>query len=245
MTVVSLKGHDIAPPPTHVAIIMDGNGRWAESRGLPRIAGHKRGADAVRCAVESAVANGVSYLTLFGFSSENWKRPLNEVTDLMGLLRQYLKSEINALDKQNIRFTMIGDRSRLSKDIVELIEAAEQQTEGNTRMTLIVALSYGGRAEIVAATRKIADQIAAGELKATDITESLFSSHLFAGDIPDPDLLIRTGGEKRVSNFLLWQLAYSELVFLDTLWPDFSEQHFESAVKEYHGRERRYGTTSG
>jgi len=243
MKAVSLTGSGSALPPAHVAIIMDGNGRWAQARGLPRIAGHKKGADAVRQAVESAVRQGISYLTLFGFSSENWKRPVDEVTDLMGLLRLYLKTEIAKLNQQNIRFLVIGDRQQLSADIVNLIVMAEQQTAGNTGLTLTIALSYGGRAEIVAATRQIAGDIAAGKLTPGEVDEELFSSRLFTAEIPDPDLLIRTSGEQRISNFLLWQLAYSELVFLEALWPDFSDEHFELAVKEYHGRERRFGTT--
>ncbi len=243
MKAVSLKDQGTTTPPNHVAIIMDGNGRWAQARGLPRIAGHKRGAESVRKSVESAVNQGISYLTLFGFSSENWKRPLDEVTDLMGLLRLYLKTEITKLDDQGVRFLVIGDRGKLSDDIVNLIETAERQTADNSRLTLVVALSYGGRAEIVQAARKIADDVSMGSLKASDINEDLFSSRLFTNGIPDPDLLIRTSGEQRISNFLLWQLAYTELVFIDTLWPDFSEEHFEYAVKEYQGRERRYGTT--
>ena len=243
MKAVSLKDQGTAPPPPHVAIIMDGNGRWAKAQGLPRIAGHKRGADAVRQTVESAVNQGISYLTLFGFSSENWNRPLEEVADLMGLLRLYLKTEIAALDKQGVRFHVIGDRTRLSDDINDLIASAENKTERNSRLTLTVALSYGGRAEIVSAARKIANEVASGELQESDIDEDLFASRLFTSGIPDPDLLIRTSGEQRISNFLLWQLAYTELVFVDTRWPDFSEEHFERAVREYHGRERRYGTT--
>jgi len=243
MKATSLKDRGTLPPPPHVAVIMDGNGRWAQARGLPRIAGHKRGADAVRRTVESAVDHGIRYLTLFGFSSENWKRPLDEVTDLMGLLRLYLKTEIAAIDKQGVRFLVIGDRTKLSKDINDLIEQAESQTKANTQLTLTIALSYGGRAEIVSAARKIAEDVGSGELQATDIDEDLFASRLFTNNIPDPDLLIRTSGEQRISNFLLWQLAYTELIFIDTLWPDFSEEHFERAVREYHGRERRFGAT--
>jgi undecaprenyl diphosphate synthase len=243
MKAVSLKEQGATPPPAHVAIIMDGNGRWAQSRGLPRIAGHKKGAESVKRSVESAVSQGISFLTLFGFSSENWKRPLAEVTDLMGLLRLYLKTEIATLNKQGVRFLVIGDRSRLSDDIIELIEVAEQKTVGNARLTLTVALSYGGRAEIVSAAHKIAEDAIAGNIQPSDIDEDLFSGKLFTTEIPDPDLLIRTSGEQRISNFLLWQLAYTELVFIDTLWPDFSEEHFETAVKEYQGRERRFGTT--
>ncbi len=243
MKAVSLKDQHTPSPPTHVAIIMDGNGRWAQARGLPRIAGHKRGADAVRRSVKSAVRQGISHLTLFGFSSENWKRPLEEVTDLMGLLRLYLKTEITALNKQGVRFLVIGDRNKLSSDIIDLIESAERQTQENSCLTLTIALSYGGRAEIVSAARKIADRVSAGELSLCDVDEDQFSSALFTAGMPDPDLLIRTSGEQRISNFLLWQLAYAELVFIDTLWPDFSDEHFEHAVKEFQGRERRYGTT--
>ena len=243
MKALSLKDDVAPPPPTHVAIIMDGNGRWAQARGLPRVAGHKRGADSVKRAVECAAKQGVSYLTMFGFSSENWKRPAAEVSDLMGLLRLYLKTEIAVLDKQGVCFKVIGDRSALADDIVDLIEMSERQTAHNTRLILTIALSYGGRAEIVSASQKIAEAVKSGDLNVSDIDEALFSSRLFTEEIPDPDLLIRTSGEQRISNFLLWQLAYTELVFLDTLWPDFSEEHFELALKEYQGRERRYGTT--
>lgn len=243
MKAISLERQGGETTPTHVAIIMDGNGRWAQSRGLPRIAGHKVGAEAVRRAIESAIGNGVSYLTLFGFSSENWKRPDDEVTDLMGLLRLYLRTEIDELHAQGVRLLVIGDRTRLSDDIVELIDAGERKTADNTRLTLTVALSYGGRAEIVRAARKIAEDSRDGVIETAQIDEDLFSSRLFTADIPDPDLLIRTSGEKRISNFLLWQLAYSELVFIDTYWPDFRAEHFEQAIKEYLGRERRYGST--
>ena len=232
-------------PPVHVAIIMDGNGRWAEARGLPRSAGHQRGAEAVKKALKSAVSLGVSYLTLFGFSSENWKRPESEINDLMGLLRFYIKKEIKELNSEGIRFRVIGDRSRLEKDIVSLIEDAEALTEGNGRLTLTVALSYGGRAEITTAARKIAENVMAGSLDIEDINEEEFSKYLYTADIPDPDVLIRTSGEERISNFLLWQLAYSELVFIDSLWPDFSHEDLENAVKEFHSRERRYGATGG
>jgi len=232
-------------PPVHVAIIMDGNGRWAEARGLPRSAGHQRGAEAVKKALKSAVSLGVSYLTLFGFSSENWKRPESEINDLMGLLRFYIKKEIKELNSEGIRFRVIGDRSRLENDIVSLIEDAEALTEGNGRLTLTVALSYGGRAEITTAARKIAENVMAGSLDIEDINEEEFSKYLYTADIPDPDVLIRTSGEERISNFLLWQLAYSELVFIDSLWPDFSHEDLENAVKEFHSRERRYGATGG
>jgi len=230
-------------PPTHVAIIMDGNGRWALSRGLPRTAGHRRGAEAVRTAVRTAAKLDVRYLTLYGFSSENWKRPVSEVNDLMGLLRYYLRSEIAELHKEGVRLRVIGERERLDPDIVAMIEDAEGRTAENRRLTLTVALSYGGRTEITAAARRLAADVASGKLKPEDIDEAAFAARLFTADMPDPDLLIRTSGEKRISNFLLWQLAYAEFVFVDTLWPDFSESDFENAIREYQGRERRYGAT--
>ena len=233
------------PPPRHIAIIMDGNGRWAEARGLPRIAGHKRGAEAVRKTVEAAAKAGVSYLTLFGFSSENWKRPEREVGDLMGLLRLYLKSEINELKKNGIRLMVIGNRSRFDPDIVAMIENAESETKNGARLTLVLALSYGGRQEIVAATRSLAARAVAGEIDPDAIDDEIFAGHLNTAALPDPDLLIRTSGEQRVSNFLLWQLAYTELVFTDVLWPDFGAEDLAAAIGEYNSRERRYGATAG
>jgi len=235
---------EIVDPPTHVAIIMDGNGRWARSRGLPRTAGHRRGAESVRRAVENARALGVSYLTLYGFSSENWKRPATEVDDLMGLLRFYLRSEIDALSRNGVRVRVIGERERLPGDIVDLIDDAERITADNTALTLIVALSYGSRAEIVRAAAGLARACADGEIDPGRIDERAFEQRLFTADIPDPDLVIRTSGEQRLSNFLLWQCAYAELVFTDTLWPDFGREDFEMAVQEFQRRERRYGTAS-
>jgi undecaprenyl diphosphate synthase len=245
MKALSLQTDALPSVPIHVAIIMDGNGRWAKARGLPRTAGHQRGADAVKNVVKAAISMGVSYLTLFGFSSENWKRPESEIKDLMGLLRFYLKSEIDELNREGIRFRVIGERERLAQDIVKLIDDAEGMTSANTRLTLTVALSYGGRAEITAAMRRMAEMVADGNLRAEDIDEAVIRRHLFTADIPDPDLLIRTSGEKRISNFMLWQLAYSELVFTATLWPEFSGKDFQDAVREYLGRERRYGATGG
>ena len=230
--------------PSHVAIIMDGNGRWAQARGLPRIEGHRRGAQSVRTAVECSVKFGVRYLTLYGFSSENWKRPTQEVEDLMGLLRRYLLSEIAELHKNGVRLRVIGDRIELSADIVTLIEEGEASTAGNDKLDLIVALSYGGRSEIVSATRQIAKKVEEGHLASSAIDNCILEAHLETANIPDPDLLIRTSGEQRISNFLLWQIAYSELVFLDTLWPDFSEKDFLSALNEYQRRERRFGATA-
>ena len=232
-------------PPAHVAIIMDGNGRWAKARGLPRIAGHRRGAESVRRTVVAAAELGISYLTLFGFSSENWKRPSDEIDDLMGLLRVYLRGEIAEMHQKGVRVRIIGDRSRLAPDIVTLIVNAEELTRNNTRLTLIVALSYGGRHDIVQAAQRLAAEAAAGRLKPDAIDETLFADHLFTAGIPDPDLLIRTSGEQRISNFLLWQSAYTELVFIDTLWPDFGASDLEKAVREFHGRDRRYGTSVG
>lgn len=234
---------DTLTPPTHVGIIMDGNGRWAQSRGMPRIAGHRKGADSVRVAVSTSVELGIRYLTLYGFSMENWKRPMAEVTALMGLLRLYLRQEIDELDEKGVRLRFIGERSRLAPDIVGLINDAEKRTEGNKKLDLIVALSYGARQEITAAARTLAQMVLEGDLALDDIDERLMSQNLATAGIPDLDLVIRTSGEKRVSNFLLWQLAYAELIFVDTLWPDFSSGDLREAVNEFHRRERRYGAT--
>ena len=230
-------------PPTHVAVIMDGNGRWAQARGLPRIAGHLNGAEAVRRIVESATKHGVRYLTLFGFSSENWKRPAEEIEELMGLLRRYLRSEVAELHQNGIRLRIIGERDGLGLDTVKLIEDCERRTAGNTNLDLILALNYGGRAELVRTARNLAEKVAAGQLASEEIDENTFVSHLSTAGIPDPDLLIRTSGEKRISNFLLWQLAYSEFIFLETLWPDFMQEDFTRALAEFQQRERRYGAT--
>jgi undecaprenyl diphosphate synthase len=231
--------------PRHIAIIMDGNGRWAQARGLPRIAGHRQGAEAVRRTVRCAGELGIPYLTLFGFSSENWKRPLAEIDDLMGLLRHYLRGEIAELHKNGVRLRVIGDRERLAPDIVTLIANAEELTRENSGVNLTIALSYGGRAEIVAVVRALAAKAAAGQLPADEIDEAVISRHLFTADIPDPDLLIRTSGEQRISNFLLWQCAYSELVFTKTLWPDFGQADLEQAIADFGCRERRYGASIG
>jgi len=233
------------PLPRHIAIIMDGNGRWARARGLPRIAGHRRGAEAVRRTVTAAAELGIRYLTLFGFSSENWKRPLAEVDDLMGLLRHYLRGEIAELHRNNVRLRVIGDRGRLASDIVTLIANAEALTRDNGGVNLTIALSYGGRDEIVTAVRSLAARAAEGTLSPEAIDELAISRHLFTAEIPDPDLLIRTSGEQRISNFLLWQCAYSELVFTKTLWPDFGQAELEAAIADYGGRERRYGASIG
>jgi undecaprenyl diphosphate synthase len=224
---------------------MDGNGRWAKLRGLPRTAGHRRGVEAVRETVKAAVDLGIGYLTLYGFSSENWNRPPPEVDDLMGLLRFYLRSEIAELHRQGVRLRSIGDRARLAPDIVRLIEEAEERTRGNAKLNLTIALSYGGRNEILRAMRLIAADVAAGRLAADAVDESALEARLFTHGLPDPDLVIRTSGEQRISNFLLWQSAYSELVFDDCLWPDFGRENLRRAVEEFQRRERRYGTAVG
>lgn len=231
--------------PLHVAVIMDGNGRWARARGMPRSLGHREGAKAVRRAVEAACELGVGYLTLFGFSSENWSRPAQEIGDLMDLLRFYLRREIADLHNDGIRFRVIGDRSRLSPDIVTLIENGERLTAGNTRMVLTVALSYGGRRELTGVVQRIAEAVAAGRLDPAAIDEDVVAAHLDTADLPDPDLLIRTSGEKRISNFLLWQIAYTEFVFLDVLWPDFGQAHLAAALDEFARRDRRFGRATG
>ena len=229
--------------PTHVAVIMDGNGRWAQARELDRAAGHRQGAEAAMRAVRTAVELGVSYLTLYGFSSENWSRPAHEIDELMELLRHYLREEVEELDRQGVRILFIGDRTRLAGDIVALAETAEQRTRGNARLTLVLALSYSGRQEIARAARRLARKAAAGDMDPDAIDEAALAGELFTANIPDPDLVIRTSGEQRISNFLLWQSAYAELVFVDTLGPDFSRDDFVSAVREFHRRERRFGTT--
>lgn len=230
--------------PRHIAIIMDGNGRWAQARGLPRIAGHRHGAEAARRTVIATAELGIPYLTLFGFSSENWKRPSTEIGDLMGLLRHYLRGEIAELHHNGVRLHVIGELGRFDPDIAALIEHAEEMTRANSRITLTIALSYGGRAEIVAAVREIAREVASGNLAPEAIDEDCVARNLFTAALPDPDLLIRTSGEQRISNFLLWQSAYSEFVFTKTLWPDFSKPDLEAAIEEFCGRERRYGASA-
>jgi undecaprenyl diphosphate synthase len=227
--------------PTHVAIIMDGNGRWAASRRLPKIAGHREGARAVRRTIQAAIESGVGWLTIYAFSSENWRRPAGEVLDLTGLLRHYLKSELAELKDNGVRLRIIGDRSRFDRDIQEDLANAEQDTAGNSRLNLTVALSYGARAEITAAARQLAEAVRDGRLDAAQVDESRLAGALATVGIPDPDLVIRTSGEQRLSNFLLWQAAYAELVFLDVLWPDFGAGHFSAALVEYARRERRFG----
>jgi len=236
---------DPSPGPHHVAIIMDGNGRWAKARGLPRVAGHRRGADAVRRVVRGAGELGIPVLTLFAFSTENWTRPADEVNDLMGLLRHYLRNELEELHKNGARLRVIGNRTGLAPDIVRDIADAEKMTHANSRIDVNICINYGARDEILQATRSLARRVAAGELAAEGIDEARFEQELLTAGVPDPDLLIRTSGEQRISNFLLWQCAYAELVFVDTLWPDFGKDHLEQAIAEFRRRERRYGGVGG
>jgi len=224
---------------------MDGNGRWAKARGLPRIEGHRRGAAAVRRVVRGAADLGISYLTIYGFSTENWQRPPTEVRDLMGLLRLYLRSEVAELHRNGVRIRIIGERERLADDINKLIDDAEGLTKSNTGLNLIIALSYGGRSEIARAARRLAEEVLEGRMRAEDIDACTFERHLTTVGIPDPDFIIRTSGELRLSNFLLWQSAYAELIFTDRLWPDFDRSDLESAIEEFQRRERRYGASGG
>ena len=227
--------------PRHVAIIMDGNGRWAKQRGLPRAAGHKAGAEAVRRALQAAADHGVEVLTIYAFSSENWRRSEEEISDLTALMRFYLERELKTLEKERVRLKLIGDYSAFGPELVERLDRAVERTAGNDRLTLVIALNYGSRAEIAGAARKLARDVAAGTLRPDDIDEESIAGELQTRDLPELDLLIRTSGELRLSNFLLWQAAYAELLFLDTLWPDFDEQAFADAVERFAARERRFG----
>jgi undecaprenyl diphosphate synthase len=220
---------------------MDGNGRWAKQRGLPRVAGHKAGAEAVRRALQAAADHGVEILTIYAFSSENWRRSDEEIFDLTALMRFYLERELKTLEKERVRLKLIGDYSAFGPELVERLERAVDRTSDNTRLTLVIALNYGSRAEIAAAARKLATKAAEGELDPTSIDESAIAAELQTADCPELDLLIRTSGEVRLSNFLLWQAAYAELLFLDTLWPDFDEKVFADALNTYAARERRFG----
>ncbi|MBB1247608.1 MULTISPECIES: isoprenyl transferase [unclassified Rhizobium] len=227
--------------PRHVAIIMDGNGRWAQSRGLPRAMGHRKGVEAVREAVRVAGDTGVRYLTLFAFSSENWTRPETEVNELMGLLKAFIRRDLAELHGQNVRIRVIGARDNLRGDILPLLIEAEETTRANTGLTLVIAFNYGARDEIARAARKLAEQVAAGALRPEQIDAVALDGQLDTQGIPDPDLVIRTSGEERLSNFLLWQAAYAELLFVPEYWPDFTREVFYRALAVYAGRERRYG----
>jgi undecaprenyl diphosphate synthase len=227
--------------PRHVAIIMDGNGRWAAARGLPRGEGHRRGVEALRKTVRAAGELGISYLTLFSFSAENWSRPASEIRDLMGLLRRFIRNDLVDLHQNGVKVRVIGERSDLEPDIRRLLEEAEDLTRGNDKLTLVVAFNYGARQEIARAAARLAAKVKDGLLAPADITADLIGDNLDAPDVPDPDLIIRTSGEQRLSNFLLWQSAYSELVFVPTFWPDFDRAALEGAIAEYQRRERRFG----
>jgi undecaprenyl diphosphate synthase len=227
--------------PRHVAIIMDGNGRWAAARGLPRVEGHRRGVEALRRTIRAAGDIGISYVTIFSFSAENWSRPPSEVGELMGLLRRFIRNDLAELHKSNVRVRIIGERVTLDPDIGRLLTEAEELTKTNDGLTLVVAFNYGARQEIARATRRIADEVAQGRLAPADIDEETIGSHLDAPDVPAPDLIIRTSGEQRLSNFLLWQSAYSELMFVPTYWPDFDRAALEAAIRDYQQRERRFG----
>jgi len=230
-----------ATVPRHVAIIMDGNGRWAQQRGLPRAAGHRAGAEAVRRSLQAAADHGVEVLTIYAFSSENWRRSAEEIADLTALMRFYLERELKTLEKERVRLKLIGDYSAFGPELVERLERAVERTANNDRLTLVIALNYGSRAEIAAAARKLAAKVATGELQADEIDEQSIADELQTRDFPELDLLIRTSGEVRLSNFLLWQAAYAELLFLDTLWPDFDEQVFAEALERFAARQRRFG----
>jgi undecaprenyl diphosphate synthase len=220
---------------------MDGNGRWAKQRGLPRIAGHKAGAEAVRRAIQSAVDHGVEALTIYAFSSENWKRSSEEIADLTGLMRFYLERELATLEREGVRLKLIGDYSAFGRDLMARLEKAVERTEKNQRLTLVIALNYGSRGEIAAAARNLAGKARAGEIDPQEIDEQAIGRELQTNELPELDLLIRTSGELRLSNFLLWQAAYAELLFLDTLWPDFDEEAFADALAKFAARERRFG----
>jgi undecaprenyl diphosphate synthase len=236
---------DLAPcaglRPVHVAVIMDGNGRWASKRGLPRVAGHREGARAVRRTIQAAIEADIQWLTLYAFSSENWRRPAAEVRDLTGLLRHYLRSEVEELHRNGVKLRIIGDRGRFGADLCASMSEAEQRTSGNTRLNLIVALSYGARTELAAAARAVAEAAACGKLDPALLDETVFEQFLSTAGMPDPDLVIRTSGEQRLSNFLLWQAAYAELVFQDVLWPDYGKAFFAEALDAFCRRERRFG----
>lgn len=241
MTGIAEGARDCGMVPEHVAIIMDGNGRWAQARGLARSHGHKKGVEAVRAAVRTAGEMGIKTLTLFSFSSENWSRPESEISDLMGLLKLFIRRDLADLHKENVRVCIIGARHNIPGDILPLLEEAENLTRDNTSTRLVIAFNYGSRDEIVRAARELARRAANGDIDPQSIDTQTFAASLDTGDWRDPDLIIRTSGEKRLSNFLLWQAAYSEFVFLDCLWPDFNREHFEMAISEYAGRSRRFG----
>ena len=232
------------PAVRHVAIIMDGNGRWAAERGLPRAEGHRQGVESVRRTLEAAMELGVTHLTLFSFSSENWSRPKQEINDLFGLLRRFVRRDLADLHKNGVKIRVIGARTGLESDILRMLDEATELTKDNTALNLTIAFNYGARDEIARAAQRIAEDVKAGAMDASDVTPEKFSTYLDTAGLPDPDLLIRTSGELRLSNFLLWQLAYAEFVFVDVYWPDFSKDVFAAAIAEYQQRSRRFGGTS-
>lgn len=229
----------------HVAIIMDGNRRWAKSRGMPPLFGHQRGAEAVRRTVEACREFGIPYLTLFAFSSENWQRPADEVNELMNLLRFYIRRELNELARNGVQLRFLGEIDQMAPDIVDLLRSAAEKTRHNSALTLTIALNYGSRRELALGAKRLAEQVLAGELSPAEIDEHRFGASLNTLDLPDPDLLIRTSGEQRISNFMLWQLAYTEFVFLKVNWPAFDKSHLQEAIAEFQRRDRRYGASSG
>jgi undecaprenyl diphosphate synthase len=240
---LDLSDLDLSRLPRHVAVIMDGNGRWAQRRGLNRLEGHRRGKDSVRAVVETSRRLGIPYLSLFAFSTENWQRPRREVSALMNLLRRYLRTELQRMMKNEVRLLAIGDTGRLAPEVRDDLERVIEETRNNTRLTVGLCVSYGGREDIVGAARRMAREVAAGRLSPEDITEDTLSAGLGTHGFPDPDLLIRTSGEMRVSNFYLWQIAYAEIYVTETLWPDFRETDLVQALVEYQRRERRFGRT--
>ncbi len=225
----------------HVAIIMDGNGRWAKARGLPRTLGHRAGVAALRRTVEGAANLGIGRLTVFGFSTENWRRPRHEVSELMSLLKTYFESDLERLEREGVRVRIVGRRTGLEPDILDIVERAESRTAKNERFVLQVAFNYGGRADIVDAARKFAEAVRQGRAAPDDLDETLFEACLSTAEAPAPDLIVRTSGEQRLSNFLLWECAYAELIFQDVYWPDYGAEHLKAALADYHSRERRYG----
>jgi undecaprenyl diphosphate synthase len=248
--VIMMEMSKAAPPtvpigeftiPRHVAIIMDGNGRWAAARGLPRGEGHRRGVEALRRTVRAAGDLGIGILTIFSFSAENWSRPPSEIRELMGLLRRFIRNDLADLHHNGVHVRVIGDRDDLAPDIRALLEEAEELTKANDKLTLVVAFNYGARQEIARAAQRLAAEVAAGRVAVADVTADKLATYLDAPDLPDPDLIIRTSGEQRLSNFLLWQAAYSELVFVPVYWPDFDRAALEQAIVEFRGRERRFG----
>jgi undecaprenyl diphosphate synthase len=231
-------------PPRHVAIIMDGNGRWARERGLPRAAGHRAGVEAVRRTVRAAIELGLPFLTIYSFSSENWSRPADEIDDLMSLMKRFIRRDLAELHQANVRIRVIGERAKVDPELMALVDECSELTAANTALTLVIAFNYGARAEIATAARRLAEEAAAGRLAPDAITADTLAARLATAGLPDPDLLIRTGGEVRLSNFLLWQAAYTELVFLDSYWPDFGREQLEAAIGEFRARDRRFGGLS-